>query len=69
MSGYEVREAFRIYAEYAKIIAAYGAGDVLDDLYTYYPSAYVALEREFKHRQKVKELGVLLVNSSRRETT
>jgi len=60
MSDNKVLDLFDDYQTLQEEIKNFGAATVLDDLYKFYPAVFVALEEEFKKRQKQKELGVLL---------
>jgi hypothetical protein len=40
-----------------------GVSDVLDDIKHYYPDLYEKLEAEFKRRQRIRDIGVLLAGS------
>jgi len=63
MPSEQVLDLFNALVKLQKVIKDEGAKEVLDDIYSYYPELYVALEKEFHHRQKIKELGVLLVGT------
>lgn len=63
MPSNQVSDLFRTYAEFQTVVRSEGVKEVLDDLNHFYTDLYTALEEEFKRRQKVKELGVLLAGS------
>lgn len=58
----EMAWMFGVYGDFSQIIRTETAKSVLDDLWHHYPDTYASLEREFDRRQKIKELGALLVN-------
>ena len=60
MSSEQVLDLFSNYEVLRDEIKEHGARSVLDDLMAYYPDIYFALEKEFKHREKIRQLGVLL---------
>lgn len=60
MSDNEVLDLFGEYQFLQREVKLRGADVVLDDLYKFYPVVYIELEKEFKKRQKQKELGKLL---------
>lgn len=66
MSGNSVLELFKEYQALQAEIRTKGVKQVLDDLLDFYPDVYHKMDKEFKHRQKVRELGALLVDSTRR---
>jgi hypothetical protein len=67
MPNVEVLELFKDYKTLQQEIRNLGVSMAVDDLKTYYPDVYVALEAEFKKRDKIKQLGVLLAGPVRRE--
>jgi hypothetical protein len=66
MSDNSVLALFKEYQALQAEIREKGVNQVLNDLLDFYPDVYSKMEKEFKHRQKVKELGALLVDSTRR---
>lgn len=58
----ELAKIFDAYTTFDSLVRVEGVRAVLDDLRHFYPWCYEALEEEFKRRQKMKELGALLVN-------
>ncbi len=44
-------------------IESKGTKELMDDIHVYFPELFFALEKEFKHREKVRQLGVLLAGS------
>lgn len=59
----EMAWMFGVYGDFSQIIKTETAKSVLDDLSHYYPETFEALSAEFERRRRIKELGVLLVNS------
>ncbi len=58
----DLRKLFDMYTDFNAAIRVEGVKAVLNDLNHFYPECYEAMEEEFKRRQRIKELGVLLVN-------
>ena len=58
-----IEELFNIYAQFASSVKTEGVQCVLDDLRHFYPDAYDEMVVEFKRRQRIQEMGVLLAGS------
>lgn len=60
MPSEQIQRLFSIYRDLQTAVKEEGVREVLDDLKDYFPELYEEISNEFRRRQKVKELGVLL---------
>ena len=59
----KIQWLFSVYKDMQEAITREGVSDVLDDIKHYYPDLYEKLEAEFKRRQRIRDIGVLLAGS------
>lgn len=69
MQNDDVEYVFWVYQDFSSIVNSFGIKQVVHDLKKYYPDLFAQLKEEINYIEKVKKVGALLVDPSRRSGT